>query len=222
MNATPSNDLVEQVAERIRPYLLGVVENIILAGTELLNAKKELPHGSFGPLLARLGLSRQMANRFMRVASNTVLVNRSPVGGLPAAVSVLDVLTQLDDEQLVGALDAGAVTTATTREQALALVAEQRDGVTTEMKVHPVLALFPDFTGPSFDAFKEDIATNGLKVPGWRLSDGTVLDGRARARACQRIGVPMRWREYDGDDPAGLVISCNLLRTHATLSAGAR
>jgi len=119
-------DDLDVLADRIRPHLLAAVDNIITAGNELLNAKSVLPHGQFGPLLDKLGLSRQTANRFMRVANNPVLANRSPVGGLPAAVSVLDVLTQLDDDELESALESGTVTSATTRAEAELLVDQRR------------------------------------------------------------------------------------------------
>lgn len=107
----------------IRPHLIAAVDHIIEVGRKLNTAKAELPHGQFGPLLDELGLSRQMANRFMRVANNEVLSNRSPVVGLPAAVSVLDVLTQLDDDDLDAAITAGEITASTTRQQASKLVA---------------------------------------------------------------------------------------------------
>lgn len=132
-------------ADRIRPHLVGAVENIIAAGRELNEAKEALPHGTFGPLLDELGLSRQMANRFMRVAANQVLSNRPPVGGLPAAVSVLDELTRLDDETLTAAIEAGEVTSSTTRDDARALVElhehEQaiERGLTAMRAAHPPL-----------------------------------------------------------------------------------
>lgn len=110
-------------ASRIRPHLEQTVEGIVAVGRLLIEAKADLGHGQFMPLLAELGLSRQMANRFMRVANNSVIANRSPVGALPAAVSVLDTLTQLSDEDLDAAIDQGQVTPATTRSHADALVA---------------------------------------------------------------------------------------------------
>lgn len=122
----------ESWAGRIRPHIVGAVENIIAAGQELLAAKEALPHGQFGPLLAELGLSRQMANRFMRVATNDVIVNRSLVGGLPASVSVLDVLTQLDDDVLVEAIGDGRVSPSTTRQQAAGLADLHRHEATIE------------------------------------------------------------------------------------------
>jgi hypothetical protein len=114
--------LVALWADRIRPHLAQAVEGIVAAGRELTEAKAALPHGQFGPLLRALGLSRHMANRFMRVAANRVLANGAPVHALPAAVSVLDTLTQLPDDELEAAIEAGEITPSTTRQQAANLV----------------------------------------------------------------------------------------------------
>jgi hypothetical protein len=118
---------VAQWVDRIRPHLAQAVEGIVEAGRQLNEAKAALPHGQFGPLLDHLDLSRQMANRFMRVASNPVLANRSPVGGLPAAVSVLDLLTQLPEDALEAAIERGDITPSTTRQQAASLVRRTAD-----------------------------------------------------------------------------------------------
>jgi hypothetical protein len=114
--------LVALWADRIRPHLAQAVEGIVAAGRELTEAKAALPHGQFGPLLRALGLSRHMANPFMRVAANRVLANGAPVHALPAAVSVLDTLTQLPDDELEAAIEAGEITPSTTRQQAANLV----------------------------------------------------------------------------------------------------
>lgn len=104
---------------------MSAVENIIAAGRELIAAKEALPHGEFLPLLRELNLSRQSVEQFMRVARNEVILNRQPVGGLPASVSVLDVLTQLDDDELNVAIESGDVHATTTRKAAKQLVADR-------------------------------------------------------------------------------------------------
>jgi hypothetical protein len=50
------------------------------------------------------------------------------------------------------------------------------------------------------------------------MLDGLILDGRNRFRACQDVGVPLRFEEYDGNDPAADVVSWNVHRRHMTKS----
>jgi hypothetical protein len=99
------------------------VEGIVGAGRELIEAKAALPHGQFGPLLAELGLSRDMAQRFMRVARHPVLGNAEHAQHLPAAIESLVLLTRVPDDELAEAIEAGQVTPATTRAEATALAA---------------------------------------------------------------------------------------------------
>lgn len=83
-------------------------------------------------------------------------------------------------------------------------------------EVHPAAGVFPMLGGRELAALAEDIAARGLLVPGARLSDGLVLDGRNRAAACELAGVPMRWETYAGDDPVSYVVSVNVRRRHLT------
>jgi hypothetical protein len=109
-------------AARIRPHLERTVAGIIAAGRELLEAKAELPHGDFGPLLDELGLSRRMAQRFMAVAAHPVLGNASPATHLPPSVTVLDELTRMPADELADALERGDIGPSTTRREAAELV----------------------------------------------------------------------------------------------------
>lgn len=140
---------VSEWADRVRPHLVGAVEHIVAAGQELLDAKASLPHGSFGPLLDELGLSRPMAGRFMRVAANQVLAKCSPVSSLPAAVSVLDTLTRLDPDELEGAIGRGEITAATTRAEAEELISRYA-GTAVDRAVSARQAQY-DIAGMAFD-----------------------------------------------------------------------
>jgi hypothetical protein len=46
------------------------------------------------------------------------------------------------------------------------------------------------------------------------LYEDKILDGRARYRACLQVRVTPTFREYEGDNPLGFVISANLVRRH--------
>ncbi len=108
-------------ADKIRPHLHQSVASIIEAGQLLIEAKAELPHGQFGPMLADLGLGEVMAQRFMRVASHPVLSNPSSGTGLPPSINVLDELTRVPEDELLDAIDNGTVGPSTTRTQAKTL-----------------------------------------------------------------------------------------------------
>ena len=87
----------------------------------------------------------------------------------------------------------------------------------TEYGIHPICDLFPRMPGPEFVALKKDIRENGLLEPIW-LYEGKVLDGRHRHFACQEVGVEPRYRQYEGSNPLGFVISLNLNRRHLSES----
>jgi 16S rRNA G966 N2-methylase RsmD len=70
----------------------------------------------------------------------------------------------------------------------------------------------------SADEYRElvtDIAEHGLVESIW-LYEGKVLDGRHRYKACLTSGTEPRFRDYDGDDAIGFVLSENVKRRHLT------
>ena len=87
----------------------------------------------------------------------------------------------------------------------------------TNIEFHLIADLFPLLQGAEFDAFKDDIATHGLKHP-ITLYDGKILDGRNRYRACLDAGIEPRFEKYSGDDPVTYAASMNLSRRHLTAS----
>lgn len=82
-----------------------------------------------------------------------------------------------------------------------------------EYKPHEYADLFPLMTGAEFVELKKDIKEKGLVEP-VVLYEGKILDGRNRFKACQEVGVEIRFVEYHGDDPLGFVVSINLIRRH--------
>lgn len=85
------------------------------------------------------------------------------------------------------------------------------------MEFHDIASLFPMMVGQDFKDLIEDIRTNGLHEPVW-LYEGKILDGRNRWLACEDLGIKADFREYEGDDPVGFVVSLNLKRRHLTES----
>lgn len=80
--------------------------------------------------------------------------------------------------------------------------------------VHPAANLFPMIADEPLADLAEDIRTNGLREACWLNADGVLLDGRNRIRACQMAGVKPAFRQYDGDDEVGFIVSLNLRRRH--------
>jgi phage N-6-adenine-methyltransferase len=82
-----------------------------------------------------------------------------------------------------------------------------------EIEFHPIANIFPLLEGEAFDSLCQDVLEKGLLEPIW-LYEGQVLDGRNRYRACEKTGVEPQFREYEGEDPIGFVVSLNVQRRH--------
>lgn len=78
---------------------------------------------------------------------------------------------------------------------------------------HPLADIFPIADEAHLQALAKDISACGL-LDEIVLHDGKILDGRCRYLACERASVTPRFRQYDGNDPLGFVISRNVHRRH--------
>lgn len=83
-------------------------------------------------------------------------------------------------------------------------------------EVHEAAELFPLITGPDFEALVLDIIANGQMEPIVLDANDRIIDGRNRARACERMGVAPSWKRYEGADVVQFVVSHNLHRRHLT------
>lgn len=83
------------------------------------------------------------------------------------------------------------------------------------LETHELADYWPTMPGEDFDELIEDIRKNGLRDP-IVLYESKVLDGRHRYRAAISAGVDPEFIPYEGDDPAGFVISKNARRRHST------
>jgi len=86
----------------------------------------------------------------------------------------------------------------------------------TERQYHPVANLFPLLSGEEFESLRDDIAEHGLRDPICLHTDGSIIDGRNRYRACLAAGVKPDFYTFDGTDAELLpyVLSLNLHRRH--------
>ena len=82
-------------------------------------------------------------------------------------------------------------------------------------ELHPLCVLFPRMAGGEFDALREDIRANGLRMP-ITLYEDKVLDGGNRYMACLEAGVEPQFVQYGGTNPAGYAWSMNGPRRHLT------
>lgn len=80
--------------------------------------------------------------------------------------------------------------------------------------VHPAADLFPMMTAAEFDALKADIDEHGQRDPIVLSTDGLLIDGRNRLKACEQLGIRPVTKRYDGDDIVQYVVSHNLHRRH--------
>ena len=81
------------------------------------------------------------------------------------------------------------------------------------MEVHPCLKLVPEMPEDLFQRLKEDISGLGVINP-IILLEGEILDGRARYRACQELGIECPVRSVENMSPADCVRSMNVYRRH--------
>lgn len=86
-----------------------------------------------------------------------------------------------------------------------------------QIEAHPYADRFPMLPEDELQRLAADIAENGLQNPIIVDADGLILDGRNRFRACQIAGIETPTTVvYEGDDPAGFVLSQNVARRHMT------
>lgn len=125
-SADSVSEAVTAWGHRIRPHLVLAVQHIVAAGKGLIDAKATLPHGQFGALLEHLGLNRRTAQRFMAIARHPVLSDATHGSHLPTSLRTLDELTRVPDYVLIQAINDRALTSATTRREAVELGAGER------------------------------------------------------------------------------------------------
>jgi hypothetical protein len=112
---------VDEWAKVIADDLTGAVAGIIAAGQHLQEAKAEVDHGEWLPLLERLKMGASTAARLMRIAENEVLRNSAHWAELPTSWRTLYELTTLPPETLEAKIAEGVITRETKRKEVTAL-----------------------------------------------------------------------------------------------------
>jgi peptidoglycan/xylan/chitin deacetylase (PgdA/CDA1 family) len=90
----------------------------------------------------------------------------------------------------------------------------------TDLKFHPVAAIFPMMDTVEFESLKADIQKHGQLEKIW-THDGKIIDGRNRYLACRELGIEPKikeWEPVNGVELLDFVISFNLQRRHLTAS----
>jgi hypothetical protein len=100
----------DEWVELIRGDLSRAVEGIIAAGEHLEQAKYQLGHGRFLPLLKSIGLHERTAERLMKIANNVVLANPTHGSRLPTSMRTLYELATLPSKLLEAKLSDGTIT----------------------------------------------------------------------------------------------------------------
>jgi hypothetical protein len=86
------------------------VENIVAIGQHLREAREELDHGEFGPMLKRIQFSEGTARKYMAISAHGAISNRSNWNALPPSWTTLYELTKLPPDVLEARIASGAIT----------------------------------------------------------------------------------------------------------------
>jgi Protein of unknown function (DUF3102) len=86
------------------------VENIVAIGQYLREAKEELDHGEFGPMLERIGFSEGTARKYMAIAAHPAISNRSNWNALPPSWTTLYELTKSPPDVIEARIAGGTIT----------------------------------------------------------------------------------------------------------------
>lgn len=94
------------------------------------------------------------------------------------------------------------------------MVAEANAPTPENLGTHPAADIFPMMAGAELAELVESIRANGLRESIWLTTDGLVLDGRNRLKACRAAGIEPTFNTYRGADPVRFVVDLNLHRRH--------
>lgn len=140
-------------------------------GESLAEAKAQVPHGEWGEWVeANCRFGARQARKYMQIHERRAELEKQ--NGIRNSVLTID--------------------------KALASLAAPPEPDPAELKIHPFLSAVLDMTDAEFDRLCRSILADGLLDPIITFK-GWIIDGRQRLRACQRVGVEPRFKEWDGE-----------------------
>lgn len=111
-------------AALIQEDLHRAVEGVIAAGQHLIEAKSQVAHGQWLPLLEQIGISHDYAKRLMTISRNPAMSNGGNCHHFPSAFRALAELARLDPADVDAAIESGDITPDMTIANAKDLVGE--------------------------------------------------------------------------------------------------
>ena len=134
-------------AQSIRGHLGRAVEGIVSAGRELIEAKAEVAHGEWLPMLAEAGISDREARRYMEIARN---LKSAKFADLPASPTALLALSRMDPDDIEAGIESGAIGPETTIKEAreLATAGQAPSKSADDDKEPAIVVLINDLRGP--------------------------------------------------------------------------
>ena len=96
-------------AKSIKGHLGRAVEGIVNAGRELTEAKSEVAHREWLPMLEEIGIDQSTARRLMSISRNPAIANRGNCHDFPAAMRALYELSRMDPSDIEAGVESGAI-----------------------------------------------------------------------------------------------------------------
>jgi hypothetical protein len=113
---TANRRTIDEWAQIIRADIRRSVEGIIAAGRNLVEARNEVGHGEWLPLLKHIGIGERTAQRLMFIANNLRLANPTHVSHLPPSWgTVYELVKLLPPDVLEAKIIDGTITPEITR-----------------------------------------------------------------------------------------------------------
>ena len=137
-------------AQSIKGHLGRAVEGIVGAGRELIEAKAEVAHGEWLPMLAEIGINERVARRLMSIGQNRAISNRTNWSDFPGAMAALYELSRMDPSDIESGIQSGAISPKTTIKEAreLATAGQGPSKSADDDKEPAIVVLINDLRGP--------------------------------------------------------------------------